>query len=109
MPEDLARDLPEHALRRDGDAVFMAMRDGHCAQLTLTDTGGLACAVYAARPTACRAFRAGSFECGMSRRHRGAEAQRMQAGQPPLPQDLPAAEVIDAMLPGRGRVPGDRA
>ncbi|WP_160381299.1 YkgJ family cysteine cluster protein [Pseudooceanicola pacificus] len=109
FPEDLARGLPDHALHWDGAEVFMAMTGGHCAQLTLTDAGTLACAVYDSRPTACRAFRAGSFECAMARRHRGAEAQRMTSGPAPLPDDLPAAGVIDAMSPGRRRVPGDRA
>jgi Fe-S-cluster containining protein len=33
--------------------------------------GKAICAVYEERPEACRAFRAGSFECGKARRANG--------------------------------------
>lgn len=63
---------------------FMVMKDGHCAQLIPRADGSLTCAIYEDRPEACRAFRAGSFECGRARRHRLplAEAMRSAAAVP---------------------------
>ncbi len=43
---------------------------GHCVHLDLSD-GKAVCRVYDARPEACRAFRAGSFECVKARRANG--------------------------------------
>ncbi|WP_176440968.1 YkgJ family cysteine cluster protein [Oceanicola sp. 22II-s10i] len=97
FPEDLTRGLPENALNRIDGRTYMRMENGHCAQLTLTESGALACAVYEARPTACRAFRAGSFECGRSRAHRLVEADAMRQREPvPVrlpPVQVPAAEI----------------
>jgi len=86
--DDLARGLPEAALHRVDGQVYMAMRNGHCAQLVALPGGALACGVYAARPTACRAFRAGSFECGRARHHRMAEADALRLPEP-ANDDLP--------------------
>lgn len=109
FPEDLDRALPDHAWVQIGEDRFMRMSQGHCAQLTPLPGGGLACAVYEQRPTACRAFRAGSFECGRSRAHRMAEADAIRLPPvtlPETPEEVPAAEII-AALPGfagpRGR------
>ena len=90
----------------------MAMKDGHCAQLTRTEDNRLICAIYDVRPEACRAFRAGSFECGRARAHRLAQAEAIRG--PVLPPnavgtatekgpeaDLPPAHVIGALPKGR--------
>lgn len=100
FPEDHARGLPDTAWVQDGDARFMRMSDGHCAQLTPLPGGGLACAVYDARPTACRAFRAGSFECGRSRAHRMVQADAIRlppVSLPETPDEVPEPEVIAAL------------
>jgi Fe-S-cluster containining protein len=46
--------------------------------------GKAVCAVYEDRPEACRAFRAGSFECGKARRANGILGEKFLA-QPPAP------------------------
>ncbi|WP_102223724.1 YkgJ family cysteine cluster protein [Acidimangrovimonas sediminis] len=74
--EDEARALPADAVAEIDGRRYMRMAGGHCAQLTPC-AAGLACGVYEMRPTACRAFRAGSFECLKSRQHRGADAARL--------------------------------
>jgi uncharacterized protein len=91
FPEDLGRGLPAHAVVALGGETYMRMEAGHCAQLMPLPGGGLACAVYAARPTACRAFRAGSFECGRSRHHRLAQADAMR---------LPLVAIVEVLQPG---------
>lgn len=77
--EDLNRDLPPEAVIRIEDRHYMVMEGGHCAQLCPGGDGAMRCGVYERRPTACRAFRAGSFECSMARKHRGAEAAEVRA------------------------------
>lgn len=89
--EDLNRGLPAHALIEREGARYMRMEAGHCAQLMPVPGGGLACAVYTARPTACRAFRAGSFECGRSRHHRMGQADAIR---------LPQIETVEVVQPG---------
>lgn len=112
FPEDLSRGIPEHAVNRIEGRSYMRMQDGHCAQLTLTESGALACAIYEVRPSACRAFRAGSFECGRSRAHRLVEADAMRdRGIGPQVPVTPVGDVPDAAIiaemsvgpKGRGR------
>jgi len=80
--EDLTRGLPDAALNRIDGNTYMRMQNGHCAQLMPLPGGALSCAVYEQRPTACRAFRAGSFECGRSRHHRLVEADAIRLPEP---------------------------
>ncbi|MDE3079210.1 MAG: YkgJ family cysteine cluster protein [Paracoccaceae bacterium] len=89
LPEDEGRPIPPEATVLIEGRRYMRMEGGHCAQLRLTPERHLSCAIYDNRPTACRAFRAGSFECSMSRKHRGHEARQMQAlaDLPGLPPD----------------------
>ena len=79
LPEDQDRKIPESVTTRIEGRRYMTMSCGHCAQLTLTPEGQTLCAIYETRPEACRAFRAGSFECLKSRQHRGPEAERQRA------------------------------
>ncbi len=81
----------------------MTMSCGHCAQLTATADQRLVCAIYDQRPEACRAFRAGSFECNKARQHRGLEAAALRAfalPQTPPAQPVTAAPVIPAQIGG---------
>jgi Fe-S-cluster containining protein len=111
FPQDMARAIPEGATRVIDGRHYMAMACGHCAQLTITPEGATLCAIYDDRPEACRAFRAGSFECLQARRHRGPEAEALRAhamakrepappGQGAAPVDLPGAMI----LPPEGEV-----
>ena len=67
---DTARALPEAGLLREGGACYVRFEGGHCVHLGLTG-GRAVCQVYEDRPEACRAFRAGSFECQKARRANG--------------------------------------
>ena len=103
LPEDRARALPETAVAEIEGRRYLRLHESHCAQLGATADGRLVCAVYAARPEACRAFRAGSFECRMAVRHNGAPAAALRAPAPALPvpailPDLPGPEVLPPML-----------
>jgi len=69
----------------------MRMQDGHCAQLQPQPGGAMACAVYDRRPTACRAFRAGSFECRQSLRHRMHQADAIRL--PEMPVEIAALAI----------------
>ncbi|WP_373356546.1 YkgJ family cysteine cluster protein [Pseudoroseicyclus sp. CXY001] len=81
--EDSARAIPAEAIFEEDGRPFLKMTSGHCAQLMATPEGA-ACAIYAERPTACRAFRAGSFECRMARKHNGVLAEAFRApAEPP--------------------------
>ncbi|MCB2110814.1 MAG: YkgJ family cysteine cluster protein [Defluviimonas sp.] len=115
LPEDAGREIPPSALTEIDGRLFMAMRDGHCAQLTRTADNRLTCALYRHRPEACRAFRAGSFECGRARTRRLPLAEAMRCPPPDLPNALgapsakgPEAEPPPAHVigpPTRGRMP----
>ncbi|MGP1356727.1 YkgJ family cysteine cluster protein [Roseicyclus sp.] len=101
LPEDRGRAIPASATTEIEGRRYMTMACGHCAQLTVTAGGRTLCAIYEDRPEACRAFRAGSFECLKARAHRGhlAEALRDFAraqteSAPPLPGPAPV------VLPG---------
>jgi len=79
LPEDRDRPIPESVTTEVDGRRYMTMACGHCAQLTITSEGQTLCAIYENRPEACRAFRAGSFECLKSRQHRGPDAERLRA------------------------------
>jgi hypothetical protein len=78
LPEDAAagRRLPEASLFEHEGRTYVDYGCGHCVYLQLG--GGKAiCAVYEERPEACRAFRAGSFECMKARRANGTLGGKM--------------------------------
>jgi uncharacterized protein len=79
LPMDRGRSIPGSATTEVAGQRYMKMACGHCAQLTITAEGLTLCAIYDDRPEACRAFRAGSFECLKARQHRGAEAEGLRA------------------------------
>jgi Fe-S-cluster containining protein len=70
LPEDAGRPLPPEHLFEEGGRQFMDFSCGHCAHLQLGN-GQAICGVYDHRPEACRAFRAGSFECRRAIRANG--------------------------------------
>ena len=70
LPWDAARSLPETSLFTEEGRTFLRFDCGHCIHLDLSN-GKAACGVYEDRPEACRAFRAGSFECVKARRANG--------------------------------------
>ncbi len=70
LPEDASRPLPRDQLFEEGGRTFMDFSCGHCAHLQL-EAGQALCGVYEHRPEACRAFRAGSFECQRAIRANG--------------------------------------
>lgn len=67
---DANRTLPAESVLADGDTRYVRFECGHCVHLQL-GAGKAVCAVYEDRPEACRAFRAGSFECIKARRANG--------------------------------------
>ncbi|MBI1236204.1 MAG: hypothetical protein GC188_05905 [Alphaproteobacteria bacterium] len=77
LPEDAGRALPPDQLFEEGGRTFMDFSCGHCAHLQL-DTGQAICGVYEQRPEACRAFRAGSFECQRAIRANGVMGERVR-------------------------------
>ena len=70
LPWDAARSLPPESLFTEEGRTFVRFDCGHCIHLDLSN-GKAACSVYEDRPEACRAFRAGSFECVKARRANG--------------------------------------
>lgn len=96
LPEDRARPIPPGAVREIEGRRYMRMEGletgcGRCASLAATPDGRLICSVYDLRPEACRAFRAGSFECLRTRRARLAEADRLRLGTAGGPEEPPRA------------------
>ena len=79
LPMDHGRPIPQNVTTEIEGRRYMKMACGHCAQLTITPDGQTLCAIYEDRPEACRAFRAGSFECLKARQHRGPEAEALRA------------------------------
>ncbi|WP_417489318.1 YkgJ family cysteine cluster protein [Maricaulis sp.] len=81
LPEDQARigpaALPAASLFEEGGRAFVDFSCGHCTHLRL-ETGEALCAVYEHRPEACRAFRAGSFECQKAIRANGVMGERVR-------------------------------
>jgi Fe-S-cluster containining protein len=111
MPEDRARAIPANLTNDSDGRRFMKMCEGHCAQLARTDDARLVCGIYDIRPEACRAFRAGSFECMKARQHRGALAEALRNPAPIRPKiiepetELPPAHVIAILPKGRMKPP----
>lgn len=70
LPWDASRNLPADSLFSEGGQTFVKFGCGHCVHLQLAGAKAV-CGVYEDRPEACRAFRAGSFECGKARRANG--------------------------------------
>ena len=73
---DSARHLQEDSLFCENDTTYVRFECGHCIHLVLGE-GKAVCAVYEDRPEACRAFRAGSFECLGARRANGLLGERL--------------------------------
>ncbi|MEC3862544.1 YkgJ family cysteine cluster protein [Mesobacterium sp. TK19101] len=98
LPEDRDRAIPDSATTSVDGKRYMSMCGGHCTQLTRTAGAELVCAIYNRRPEACRAFRAGSFECRKARQHRIhlADAMRLPVtippAMPPQPEPLVVAQ-----------------
>tara|TARA_R110000751_G_scaffold66780_6_gene136459 strand:+ start:18416 stop:18784 length:369 start_codon:yes stop_codon:yes gene_type:complete len=82
-PWDASRALPEGSLFAEGGQTFVKFDCGRCVHLQLGG-GKAVCGVYEDRPEACRAFRAGSFECVKARRANGimGEKVRDREGEP---------------------------
>jgi Fe-S-cluster containining protein len=80
LPEDAGRAIPREALTEVDGRLYMRMKDGHCAQLGRSEDNRLFCAIYEARPEACRGLRAGSFECGKARQYRLPLAEAFRKG-----------------------------
>lgn len=78
LPEDAARPLPAESLFEADGRTFVDFSCGHCAHLDLSG-GKAVCGVYEDRPEACRAFRAGSFECLKTRRANGVLGDKVGA------------------------------
>ena len=77
LPEDRDRKLPPESLFQEGERSFVDFSCGHCTHLKL-ETGQAICAVYEDRPEACRAFRAGSFECQRAIRANGIMGEKVR-------------------------------
>ncbi|MCB2135095.1 MAG: YkgJ family cysteine cluster protein [Rhodobacteraceae bacterium] len=114
LPEDRGRVIPDEAVREIEGRRYMRMQGGHCAQLCRSPDARLVCGIYEVRPEACRAFRAGSFECLKARQYRGhlADAMRHPVSAPPLraeterPEaDLPPAHIVANRPKGRMKPP----
>ncbi len=98
LPEDHARAIPDNATTHIEGRRYMSMVCGHCAQLTVSPEGRTLCAIYDARPEACRAFRAGSFECLKARQHRGAAAEALRAFAMEQSQEKPPLVGADPVV-----------
>ncbi|MBD0426320.1 YkgJ family cysteine cluster protein [Aquisalinus flavus] len=99
LPQDAGREISPLTVHEANGRQYLNMdiRCGHCALLTLTVDGRLACGDYDNRPEACRAFRAGSFECQMARKHRGhLAAAKMATAFTVVPEEAPGAAIITA-------------
>ena len=81
LPEDQARigpaALPQASLFEEGGRSFVDFSCGHCTHLNLA-AGQAHCDVYEHRPEACRAFRAGSFECLKAIRANGVMGEKVR-------------------------------
>lgn len=74
---DASRALPPDSLFEAGGQTYVKFGGGHCIHLDLS-AGKAACQVYEDRPEACRAFRAGSFECVKARRANGIMGEKVR-------------------------------
>ena len=100
LPEDKSRVLPADILFESDDNTYVRFEGGHCVSLYDDGAGGRVCGVYEDRPHACRAFRAGSFECLKARRANGLLGANVphEPCAPLLPYHI-AADVIMAADP----------
>lgn len=78
LPWDASRALPPESLFSGGGQTYVKVECGHCVHLDLS-AGKAACGVYEDRPEACRAFRAGSFECMKAIRANGIMGEKVRA------------------------------
>jgi Fe-S-cluster containining protein len=76
LPWDTARSLPPESLFTESGCTYVKFEGGHCVHLDLSN-GKAACQAYEDRPEACRAFRAGSFECVKARRANGIMGEKV--------------------------------
>jgi Fe-S-cluster containining protein len=77
LADDKNRPLPPDQLFTEDNRTFVRFACGQCSHLRLED-GQALCAVYEHRPEACRAFRAGSFECLKAIRANGVMGERVR-------------------------------
>ena len=77
LPWDTARSLPPESLFTESGCTYVKFEGGHCVHLDLSK-GKAACQAYEDRPEACRAFRAGSFECVKARRANGIMGEKVR-------------------------------
>lgn len=85
LPWDASRNLPPESLFTEGGNTYVSFACGHCVHLDLS-AGKAACQVYEDRPEACRAFRAGSFECVKARRANGIMGVTARSREGDLPK-----------------------
>ncbi|KCZ47269.1 YkgJ family cysteine cluster protein [Hyphomonas pacifica] len=85
LPWDASRNLPSESLFTEGGNTYVSFACGHCVHLDLS-AGKAACQVYEDRPEACRAFRAGSFECVKARRANGIMGVTARSREGDLPK-----------------------
>ena len=83
LPYDAARTLPPDSLIHEGGETYVSFACGHCIHLDLSN-GKAACGVYEDRPEACRAFRAGSFECAKAIRANGIMGEKVRLPAPDI-------------------------
>ena len=77
LPYDAARALPAGSLFAEAGQTYVTFDCGQCVHLQLGG-GKAVCGVYEDRPEACRAFRAGSYECVKARRANGVMGERVR-------------------------------
>ena len=79
LREDAGRTLPPGSTFEDDGRTFVRFECGRCTLLRRTADAKLVCSAYDQRPEACRAFRAGSFECLKARRANGIGGEKTGA------------------------------
>lgn len=81
LPYDVSRALPPESLIHEDGESYVSFACGHCVHLDLSN-GKAACQIYEDRPEACRAFRAGSFECARAIRANGIMGEKVRLPVP---------------------------
>lgn len=84
LPWDISRTLPADSVFSANGQSYVRFDCGYCVHLDLSE-GRAVCGVYEDRPEACRAFRAGSFECIKARRANGIMGEKVRVPVAPLP------------------------
>ena len=77
QPGDELRNIPTESLIEADGRQFIRFENGHCVHLKDDGLSGRVCGIYEDRPTACRVFRSGSFECVKARRGNGFLGERI--------------------------------